>query len=154
MNKYEIQHRLEVLHELIRGLLLNEETVPEALIQEKNQLLEEYHSIPKEYTGTKVVHMKTVKTFKPKDVINWSNHHKAKVGEMGYFAFSVEDFKDLIENLPPKKLLGFTSYASIAFEAPAYSSEHVLYYPLFLPANKIKICTIFKEKSKYCLSRI
>lgn len=45
MTKYEIQHRLDVLHELIRGLLLNEEPVPEALIHEKNQLLKAFRSM-------------------------------------------------------------------------------------------------------------
>ena len=45
MNKYSIQQRLEVLHELIRGLMLNEETVPQAIIDEKNQLLKAFRAM-------------------------------------------------------------------------------------------------------------
>lgn len=45
MSKHYIQHRLKVLHELIRGLMLNEETVPQAIIDKKNQPLKAFRAM-------------------------------------------------------------------------------------------------------------
>ena len=83
-----------------------------------------------------------MKTFDEKDLITWSNRHKAKVGTIGYFANFIGDLKDDIEHNKLRTLVDISDDCECCFDCYSSNNSDVLSYGFFLPKDAVK-----KEKT-------
>lgn len=73
-----------------------------------------------------------MKTFNKEDLITWSNRHKVKVGDKGYFASSIEDLHSNIKSGYVHELMSISDYKNWCFSNGTFS------YGFFLPVDTIK----------------
>jgi hypothetical protein len=77
------------------------------------------------------------------DIFSWSNCNDVKIGQMGYFAFDIEELNDKVENTEPMELVDIDSKSGTPFQA--YEDEKIEYYPFFLPFEKVENYRPFKN---------
>lgn len=73
-----------------------------------------------------------MKTFNKEDLITWSNRHKVKVGDKGYFASSIEDLHSNIKSGYVHELMSISDYKNWCFSNGTFS------YGFFLPVDAVK----------------
>lgn len=78
-----------------------------------------------------------MKTFNEKDLITWSNRHKVKVGDKGYFADSITDLHSNITAGFVHELMSIFNNNNRCFSDGTFS------YGFFLPVDAVK------EEKKY-----
>lgn len=83
-----------------------------------------------------------MKTFDEKDLITWSNRHKAKNNSRGYFANCIYDLKDDIEHDKLRTLVDISDDYDRCFDCYSSIDSEIYSFSFFLPKDAIK-----KEKT-------
>ena len=83
-----------------------------------------------------------MKTFDEKDLITWSNRHKAKNNSRGYFANCINDLKDDIEHNKLRTLVAVSASYDRCFDCYSCTDSEIYSFSFFLPVDAVK-----KEKA-------
>lgn len=84
-----------------------------------------------------------MKTFDEKDLITWSNRHKAKNNSRGYFANCISDLKDDIEHNKIRTLVAVSAGYDRCFDCYSSTDSEIYSFSFFLPKDAVK------EEKKY-----
>ena len=79
-----------------------------------------------------------MKTFNEKDLITWSNRHKAKIKTSGYCANSIKELKENIKNNITRMLSSISDDSERCFNCCSLADYDVLKYGFFLPKEAVK----------------
>lgn len=92
---------------------------------------------------THSVENKKMKKINNGDIFSWSNCNDVKEGQMGYFAFNIEELDSKVENSEPMELIDIDDNSGAPFKA--YGDRKSEYYPFFLPFEKVEDYRPFKN---------
>ena len=79
-----------------------------------------------------------MKTFDEKDLITWSNRHKAKNNSRGYFANCINDLKDDIEHNKIRTLVAISASYDRCFDCYSCTGSEIYCFSFFLPVDAVK----------------
>ena len=79
-----------------------------------------------------------MKTFNEKDLITWSNRHKAKNSSRGYFANCINDLKDDIEHNKIRTLVAVSASYDRCFDCYSFTGSDIYSFSFFLPVDAVK----------------